>query len=213
MGVRPTNQELLDYLASRFVEHGWSIKQMHREIMLSAVYALSSEDIPANSAVDPDDRLLWRANWQRMDAETLRDSLLFVSGNLDLQAGGPPAPLDDRNKRRAVYGFVSRRKLDSMMALFDFPNPNSTSEQRVVTNVPLQRLYMMNSNFVEEQAAGLARRLNGGDGERVQQAYRRVYGRDPSTEELQLGLAFVKKSNWNEYARVLLNSNEFEWVN
>ena len=204
---------MLDYLAARFVENGWSIKQMHREIMLSAVYALSSEDIPANSAVDPDDRLLWRANWQRMDAETLRDSLLFVSGNLDLQAGGPPAALDDKNKRRAVYGFVSRRKLDSMMALFDFPNPNSTSEQRVVTNVPLQRLYMMNSNFVEEQAAGLAKRLNGTDGERVQQAYRTVYGREPSAEELQLGLAFVKKSNWNEYARVLLNSNEFEWVN
>jgi len=99
------------------------------------------------------------------------------------------------------------------MALFDFPNPNSTSEQRVVTNVPLQRLYMMNSNFVEEQAAGLARRLNGNDGERVQHAYRTVYGREPSAEELHLGLAFVKKSNWNEYARVLLNSNEFEWVN
>jgi hypothetical protein len=148
-----------------------------------------------------------------MDAETLRDSLLFVSGNLDPQAGGPPAALDDKNKRRAVYGFVSRRKLDSMMALFDFPNPNSTSEQRVVTNVPLQRLYMMNSNFVEEQAAGFAKRLNGGDSERVKQAYRTVYGREPSAEELQLALAFVKKSNWNEYARVLLNSNEFEWVN
>ena len=213
MGARPSNQELLDYLAARFVENGWSIKHMHREIMLSAVYALSSEDIPANSAVDPDDRLLWRANWQRMDAETLRDSLLFVSGNLDLQAGGPPAPLDDKNKRRAVYGFVSRRKLDSMLALFDFPNPNNTSEQRVVTNVPLQRLFMMNSSFVEEQAAGLAKRLSGDDGARVRQAYRIVYGRAPSAEELQLGLAFVKKSNWNEYARVLLNSNEFEWVN
>jgi hypothetical protein len=78
---------------------------MHREIMWSSVYALSSEDNPANSAVDPDDRLLWRANWQRMDAETLRDSLLFVAGNLDPKAGGPPAPLDDKNKRRAVYGF------------------------------------------------------------------------------------------------------------
>ena len=140
MGGRPSNQELLDYLAARFVENGWSVKAMHREIMLSAVYGMSSQDIPANSAVDPDDRLLWRANWQRMDAETLRDSLLFVSGNLDLQAGGPPAALDDKNKRRAVYGFVSRRKLDSMLALFDFPNPNNTSEQRVVTNVPLQRL-------------------------------------------------------------------------
>jgi mono/diheme cytochrome c family protein len=213
MGARPSNQELLDYLAARFVENGWSIKRIHREIMLSAVYALSSQDIPANTAVDPDDRLLWRANWQRMDAETLRDSLLFVAGNLDLQAGGAPAALDDKNKRRAVYGFVSRRKLDSMLALFDFPNPNSTSEQRVVTNVPLQRLYMMNSNFVEEQAAGLAKRLSGSDTDRLKQVYRTVYGRDPSAEELQLGLAFVKKSSWNEYARVLLNSNEFEWVN
>ena len=161
------------------------IKQMHREIMLSAVYALSSEDIPANGAVDPDDRLLWRANWQRMDAETLRDSLLFVSGNLDPQAGGPPPPLDDKNKRRAVYGFVSRRKLDSMMALFDFPNPNSTSEQRVVTNVPLQR------PLHDEQ------QLRGRAGGRTRQAAERemrracsrptgpVYGREPSAEELQ----------------------------
>ncbi len=212
-GTRPSNQELLDYLAARFVENGWSVKRLHREIMLSAVYGLSSEDIPANNAVDPDDRLLWRASWQRMDAETLRDSLLFVAGNLDLQAGGPPAALEDKNKRRAVYGFVSRRKLDSMLALFDFPNPNNTSEQRVVTNVPLQRLYMMNSSFVEDQAAGLAKRLSGSEDQRVKQAYRTVYGREPSAEELQLGLAFVKKSNWNEYARVLLNSNEFEWVN
>jgi hypothetical protein len=212
-GARPSNQELLDYLAARFVENAWSIKSMHREIMLSRVYALSSEDIPANSAVDPDDRLLWRANWQRMDAETLRDSLLFVSGNLDLQTGGPPAALDDKNKRRAVYGFVSRRKLDPMLALFDFPNPNSTSEQRVITNVPLQRLYMMNSIFLEEQASALAKRLGGDDKERVRQAYRVLYGRPPQAEELQLGLAFVAKSNWNEYARVLLNANEFEWVN
>jgi hypothetical protein len=181
--------------------------------MLSAAYQRSSEDIAANQAVDPDNRLLWRAAWQRMDAETLRDSLLYVAGNLDLQTGGPPAPLNDKNRRRTVYGFVSRRKLDAMLALFDFPNPNSTSEQRVVTNVPLQRLFMMNSVFVEQQAAGLAKRLTGDDGERVRQAYRLLYGRPPSPEEVQLGVAFVRKSNWNEYARVLLNSNEFEWVN
>lgn len=213
MGLRPSNQELLDYLASRFVEQGWSVKQMHREIMLSSVYALSAEEIPANTAVDPDDRLLWRANWQRMDAETLRDSLLFVAGNLDLQAGGAPAKLDEKNRRRSVYGFVSRRKLDSMLALFDFPNPNNTSEQRVVTNVPLQRLYMMNSSFVEEQSAGLVKRLTGADADHVKQAYLIVYGRPPSAQELELGLAFAGKHGWNEYARVLLNSNEFEWVN
>jgi hypothetical protein len=217
MGSRPSNQELLDYLAARLVENGWSVKSIHREIMLSAAYQRSSEDISAdisvNQAVDPDNRLLWRANWLRMDAETLRDSLLFVAGNLDLQMGGPPAPLNDKNRRRTVYGFVSRRKLDPMLALFDFPNPNNTSEQRVVTNVPLQRLFMMNSGFVEQQAAGLAKRLSGDDGEHVRQAYRLLYGRPPSPEELQLGVAFVRKSNWTEYARVLLNSNEFEWVN
>jgi len=213
MGARPSHQELLDYLAARLVENHWSIKSIHREIMLSAAYVLSSEDIPANQAVDPDNRLLWRANWQRMDAETLRDSLLFVSGNLDLEAGGPPAALDEKNKRRTVYGFVSRRKLDPMLALFDFPNPNNTSEQRVVTNVPLQRLFMLNSSFVEEQSAGLAKRLSGADGQRLRQAYRLLYGRAPSDEEQRLGLAFVSKSGWKEYARVLLNSNEFEWVN
>jgi mono/diheme cytochrome c family protein len=212
-GSRPTHPELLDYLASRLVENKWSIKAVHREIMLSAVYGLSAEEIAANQAVDPDNRMLWRANWQRMDAETLRDALLFVSGNLDLQEGGAPAALDEKNKRRTVYGFVSRRKLDPMLALFDFPNPNSTSEARVVTNVPLQRLFLMNSTFVEEQAAGLANRLSGEDAQRVRQAYRILYGRAPSDEELKLGQAFAQKSGWKEYARVLLNSNEFEWVN
>ncbi|MEO8369637.1 MAG: PSD1 and planctomycete cytochrome C domain-containing protein [Candidatus Solibacter sp.] len=213
MGARPGNQELLDYLAASLVEHGWSIKQLHREIMLSSVYALSAEEIAANVAVDPDNRLLWRANWQRLDAETLRDSLLFVGGNMDLQAGGPPAHFDEKNRRRSVYGFISRRKMDSMLALFDFPNPNNTSEQRVVTNVPLQRLFMMNSAFVEDQASGLAKRLTGTDDERVRQAYRTLYGRAPNAQELQLALGFVKKNSWNEYARVLLNSNEFGWVN
>jgi len=148
-----------------------------------------------------------------MDAETLRDSLLYVAGNLDLQAGGPPLPLNEENHRRTVYGFVSRRKPDPTMALFDFPNPNNTSEQRVVTNVPLQRLYLMNSSFVEQQAAGLAKRLTGDEGDRLRQIYRLLFGRQPSSEEVQLGLDFVHKSNWTEYARVLLNSNEFEWVN
>jgi hypothetical protein len=212
-GARPSNQELLDYLAARLVQNGWSLKALHREIMLSAVYGLSSEDVPANSAVDPDNRMLWRANWQRMDAETLRDSLLFVAGNLDLTAGGPPVRFDEKNKRRAVYGYVSRRKLDPMLALFDFPNPNNTSEQRVVTNVPLQRLFLMNSAFVEAQAGSLAERMSGTEEERVREAYRVLYGRKPSAEESKLGVEFAARSGWKEYARVLLNSNEFEWVN
>jgi hypothetical protein len=213
MGARPSNPELLDYLAARFVESKWSMKALHREILLSAVYGLSAEVVPANQTLDADNRLLWRANWRRMDAETLRDSLLFAGGNLDLREGGEPAALNDQNTRRTVYGFVSRRKLDPFLALFDFPNPNSTSEQRTETNVPLQRLFLMNSSFVEQQAAALAKRLTGTDTEKLRQAYRILYGRTPADDELQMGLEFVAKSGWNEYARVLLNANEFDWLN
>ena len=213
MGSRPSNQELLDYLATRFVENKWSVKAIHREIMLSSVYGVSTEILKANEAVDPDNRLLWRANWQRMDAETLRDSLLFVAGNLDAAVGGPPVRFGDEDHRRAVYSFTSRRNPDPTMSLFDFPTPNTTVEQRNVTNVPLQRLYMLNSSFVEKQARGLAKRLNGDDRQKIQEAYRILYGRTPSSVELDLGLTFVRRSDWNEYARVLLNANEFFWVN
>jgi hypothetical protein len=213
MGARPSNPELLDYLAARLIELKWSMKALHREILLSSVYALSSEQLPANQAADPDNRLQWRANWRRMDVETMRDSLLYVAGNLDLTEGGAPAVLDDANRRRTVYGFVSRRKLDPLLALFDFPNPNNTSEQRTETNVPLQRLFLMNSSFVERQADGLAARLTGDPAEKVRQAYRILYGRAPAPDELQMGTAFAARSGWKEYARVLLNANEFDWVN
>jgi uncharacterized protein DUF1553/uncharacterized protein DUF1549 len=213
MGTRPTHPELLDYLAARFIENKWSIKAMHREIMLTSVYALSSEKLVANEAVDPDNQLLWRAAWRRLDAETLRDSLLFVSGNLDKTAGGPPVRFGDKNHRRAVYGFISRYRPDATMALFDFPTPNNTVEQRIVTNVPLQRLFLMNSSFVEEQAAALPQRLNGDDSQKITQVYRILYGRLPAAEEKDLGLSFLRKNDWKEYARVLLNANEFLWVN
>jgi hypothetical protein len=213
MGSRPSHPELLDYLAARFVENEWSIKKIHREIMLSSAYALSSERLAANENADPDNRLFWRAAWRRLDAETLRDSLLFVSGNLDPTAGGPPVRFNDKNHRRAIYGFTSRNRPDATMALFDFPVPNNTVEQRIVTNVPLQRLFLMNSSFIEEQAAGLAQRLTGDDAQKVREAYRILFSRIPTGEELDLGLSFLRKNNWKEYARVLLNANEFLWVN
>jgi hypothetical protein len=99
------------------------------------------------------------------------------------------------------------------MALFDFPTPNNTVEQRIVTNVPLQRLFLLNSSFMDEQSRALAERLTGDDAQKIRQAYRLLYGRVPTGEELDMGLSFLHKSKWTEYARVLLNANEFLWVN
>src|SRR5262245_21218834 len=159
-GELPTHPELLDYLAARFVANGWSVKKMHRDIMLSSTYALGSEYSAANFSVDPDNHLLWRATVRRLDAEAIRDSMLFVSGNLDPTVGGPAVAIDDeKNSRRTVYGFFSRFKLDRFLRLFDFPDPIATSEQRITTNVPLQQLFFLNSEFVRKQAEALSQRI------------------------------------------------------
>ena len=210
LGDRPSHPELLDYLASRFVKGGWSLKKLHREMLLSATYQLSSESVAANQAVDPDDTLFWRFRRHRMDIETIRDSMLFVAGTLDPEPAGKPAKLDDdNNHKRTVYGQISRRKTDPVLSLFDFPNPNSTSEKRIPTNIPPQRLFFMNSKFVENQSKALSERLSGESAARIEQAYRLVYGRQADAEEIRLGLEFLKDHEWPQYARVLLGSNEF----
>ena len=108
LGERPTHPELLEYLTSRFIDSNYSVKALHREIVLSATYQLSAQYSEINFAQDPDNRLLWRFNRRRLDAEALRDSLLFASGNLDLMVGGPSVELTDESRRRTVYGKVSR---------------------------------------------------------------------------------------------------------
>jgi hypothetical protein len=216
LGERPGNPELLDYLAARFVENKWSIKAMHREIMLSAVYSLGVAESPKAVAVDPGNRLLWRANRRRLDAESLRDSALFVSGNLDHTVSGKPVPLNDENRRRTVYGFVSRKDLAPMLALFDFPNPNSTSEQRVTTNVPLQGLFFLNSSLMLLQSEELAKRIESNDTRAtIRKAYSLLFNREPSAEEIQLGVDFIgttKEKPWPKYLQVLLSSPEFLFV-
>ncbi|MDQ6698859.1 MAG: PSD1 and planctomycete cytochrome C domain-containing protein [Acidobacteriota bacterium] len=218
MGETPSHPALLDYLASQFVESGWSMKKLHREIMLSAAYQLSSDNSAENYAVDADNRLLWRANRQRLDAEAMRDSLLAVTGELDRTAGGMPVRLNDEaNHRRSIYGFVSRRKLDGTLALFDFPNPNLTAEKRISTATPLQQLFFLNSGFLEARAKALIQRIGAGrtpaDG--VREAYRLVFGRDAKPDELRIGTEFVagKTGAWLPYAQVLLSSNELLFVN
>ncbi|MFN0171933.1 MAG: PSD1 and planctomycete cytochrome C domain-containing protein [Bryobacteraceae bacterium] len=212
LGERPSHPELLDYLASRFVKNGWSLKAMHREMMLSATYQLSASRLPANEAVDADNQLYWRANRRRMDAETIRDALQFVAGTLDLTPAEKTAKLDDANRHRTIYGQISRRKTDPYLSLFDFPNPNGTSEKRIPTSVPPQRLFFMNSPFVENQAKALAGRLTGDPRARIEQAYRIVYGRAPDVEEARLALGFLERNGWPQYARALVSSNEFLFV-
>jgi mono/diheme cytochrome c family protein len=230
MGERPSNPELLEYLASRFTAQGMSIKKMQREIMLSAVYQLGTESSPANEEKDAANRLYWRFNRQRMDAETIRDSILFVAGDLDLkEVGGPSSDFGPENTRRTVYCKVSRYHLDNYLQVFDFPNPSYTAEQRFSTNVPLQRLYFMNNAQVYAQAAKLAARVQSkeSDAARIAEAYRLLYSREPTSRELEIGLKFLSENPekpgmrvagepataWREYARALLSSNEFEYVN
>jgi mono/diheme cytochrome c family protein len=210
LGDRPSNPALLDYLAAQFVKDGWSIKKLHREIMLSSVYMLSTQASKEMDAADPENRLLAHANRQRLDAEAIRDEILFASGNLDLQPGGKPAQLDVENHRRTVYGFISRRKLNPYLQLFDYPIPNATSEARNQTNVPLQRLFFMNSPIVLAESKVLAKQAG-----TVDALYERLFQRRPTVQERQLAQQFLAQSNnnWPEYAQVLMSSNEFLFIN
>ena len=141
-----------------------------------------------------------------------------MAGDLDAHLGGAAVPLDENNRRRTIYGTVSRTHPDPTMALFDFPNPNSMSEERLVTVGPLQRLWFMNSPFVMKQAKLFAERLQreaGGDSARIDRAYRLLYGRGPDQAERQTGLDYLRANPnaWAEYAQALLSSAEFQSVN
>src|SRR5262249_49678892 len=150
----------LDYLAHRFVEQGWSTKKLIREIMLAHVYQLSSDTNEAAAKVDPENRLLWRHNRRRLDAEVIRDTILLVSGRLQQSAGGPGLPKElvrERDHqftdtRRSVYTPILRNKLLELFEVFDFADPNVSTGRRNVSTVPTQALYLMNSPFVMEQA-------------------------------------------------------------
>ena len=190
------------------------MKALHKDIVLSATYQQTVSNDAKGSATDGSNRLFWRANRRRLDAEELRDSLLLVSGALEEKGGGRPARLTDDNRKRTVYGYVSRKKLDTMLGLFDFPNPNSTSEQRMTTNVPLQSLFFLNSTFVRKQAEMLVKRAGEGDERaRISKVYRLVYGRPADAKEIEAGLDFLQSGDWTQYAQVLLSSNEFLFVN
>jgi hypothetical protein len=179
-GERPTNPELLEYLANLFVEGGLSLKKLHRAIQLSDTVSEKGQ------AVDPANRLYWRATPRRLTAEEVRDSALTVSGALDLRMGGPSEKLTPYSTRRTLYGRISRYRLDEFLALFDYPSPSTTSERRFTTQVPLQRLFLMNSDFMQQQAELLAERVASetGDAAKIKKLYVLAFGREATEPEI-----------------------------
>jgi mono/diheme cytochrome c family protein len=229
VGEEPTNPELLEYLAHEFVANGHSIKKLQKEIMLSAVYQSSVEESPEAHEKDGANRLYSHFNRQRLDAEEIRDSMLFDAGDLDTKkTSGPSSDFSDDNKEPTVFCKVSRYRLNNYLQVFDFPNPSFTSEQRFSSNVPLQQLYFMNNPFVYKQAGILAERVASEptDRDRIIKLYEYVYQRKPSEEEIQLGLKFLSTTPekagyavvgepitaWRQYARIMLSSNEFQFL-
>jgi cytochrome c553 len=222
LGERPTHPELLDHLATRFIQSGWSLKKLHRDIMLSATYQLSSRFDANNQQLDPENKLLWQTSRRRLEVEAWRDAMLAVAGSLDRTLGGPSSDLAaPDNRRRTLYGSVSRHELNPLLRLFDFPDPNITSDARTATTVPLQQLFVLNSEFMVQSAKALAERLRQtapDDASRIRHAFVLLYGRPASERELRLGLDFVTGPNgqtlsrWEQYTQVLLSANEFLYV-
>ncbi len=199
----PSHPELLDWLSAELMAHNWSLKWLHRELMLSAVWRQASEpsdlkneisNLKSQITIDPENRLLSRMNRRRMDWESLRDSLLYVSGKLDHSIGGTATDVlkPPFATRRTIYGFIDRQNLPLVLRTFDFASPDTHTPSRFVTSVPQQTLYLRNSPFVIEQAKALAAETRDGSTGNIAGLFRAVYGRDPSTAEIVLAEQFLR---------------------
>lgn len=222
-GQKPTHPDLLEDLAARFVGNGWSLKWLHREIMLSAAYRQGSRANESHQAADPTNRWIWRMNPRRLDVESWRDSILRASGELDLAMGGPSANVETGDPaRRTVYSTVSRGRLHPLLQLYDFPVATQHSPFRQVTTTPLQQLFVLNSGWMQARGRSLSEsvsRLRGRD-ERIQAMYRQALGRDPTSREVGLAKEYlderkaqVGREPWHEYAHTLLGTNELSFLN
>ncbi len=196
-GDAPTHPELLDTLAAWFVENGWSLKKLHMLILSSATYQQSSADNPTARQRDPENKLLWRMNRQRLDFESLRDAMLAASGQMDLNTGGVPDEITSWpfTRRRTIYSYINRAKLAAEFLTFDFANPDAHVAQRYQTTIPQQSLYLMNNPFVVEQARALLTRPDIAAAktprQRITKLYQLLYGREASPEELAWGMTFT----------------------
>ncbi|GAA5506348.1 PSD1 and planctomycete cytochrome C domain-containing protein [Novipirellula caenicola] len=246
-GERPSHPELLDWLTSEFIESGWSIKSLHRQIMNSRTYMLASDDHAKNFTADPNNRWLWRYSRRPLDAESIRDAMLAISGQLDrtVPQSHPFPPVDHwaftihrpfhavyESNHRSIYLMVQRNRRHPFLAMFDAADPNTSVAKRLPTTTPTQSLFLMNSAFVHEQSEAFAKRLiatPGDDASRIRLAYESVLGREATDAEVNETLSFLdiyhrklatadssEPANsivaWAAFARVLLSSNEFLYV-
>jgi len=199
-GDLPTHPELLDHLAVQFMESGWSIKKLHRTIMLSAAYQQSSANNSEARKQDPENQWLWRMNRQRLDIESLRDSVLAASGQLENKLGGVPFALvvSPAVPRRTVYGYIERGRIPGILAAFDFATPDQHAPLRYTTTVPQQALFLINSPFIAEQSHLLAKRpeviAENDVQKRIERLYRLVLGRVASEGEISAGMKFVSSN-------------------
>jgi hypothetical protein len=241
MGERPTHPELLDYLASRFTASGWSIKAMHRAIMLSSAYQMASETDEKTLEADPENRLFSRFNRRRLDIEEIRDGMLSIDGTLDLTMGGTLQQgfgTDKENsadrlslnpeklRRRTVYVPLRRANLPTLLNLFDFGDATTVTGKRPQTNVAPQALFMMNSDFVGERARNVAQSLakrEASPARRLESAYWTILDRPPSADEVDGALTYIASFRkkfaqasevdaWQSFCRILLASDDYIYV-
>lgn len=228
-GRPPALPRLLDYLATKFAEDGWSFKSMHRRIMLSDVYQQAAIESSQGRNVDPDNEYFWRMPRRRLEMEAMRDAMLFVSGELDPSMGGRPIDLTASPvvPRRSVYGFINRDIVSSLASTFDGANPNSCTAKRPDTNVPQQTLYALNSAFIQDRAAQVATLAKTAVTEpvdRVTWLYQRLLARAPQADELAAAIEYIRRAGdatagsqspvdpWNSLAHALMASNEFIFI-
>jgi hypothetical protein len=196
---------------------------MHRMMILSRVYLQKSDDRPECTAVDPDNRLLWKMPRRRLDFEATRDALLTVAGRLDRKVGGPSVrdALAITANRRTLYTYVDRLNVPGLFRTFDFPSPDATSPQRENTTIAPQALFLMNHPFVMECARNVLKRNDIASekeqGRKIDRLYRILFGRPPTAEEQGLANRFLQAKDrsgvtWERYIHALMQANEFCWL-
>ncbi len=224
----PSHPELLDYLATQLLTHGWSTKHLIRQIVLSSTYQRASDYHQHAARLDPENRWFWRANRRRLDLETMRDSMLFVSGMLQQELYGPSVEITEPpfSARRTIYAHLDRQNLPGFFRTFDFASPDSHNPVRFTTTVPQQALFLMNHPFGWQVATALIGRPEmaaSADEQRIERLYQVLFSRPPDAEELAWGLEFVhvtphsmddsaEAHAWVTYAQALVMSNEFMFV-